>query len=66
MFSICRNKGDYFFREWEDDWSTKLKEMEEKLTNAGYSKEDEYSDFLNCYKVYKKDGKEIVLTILCI
>lgn len=65
-FSICRNKGDYFFEEWKDDCFDRLREMEEKLINEGYSLEDEYSDFLNWYKVYKKDDKEMVLTILCI
>lgn len=62
---ISQNKGDFLYAEWEQEDMQQYKLKREELLAEGYEFIDGWSDYLNEYEVYSKDGKEIMLTILC-
>lgn len=63
---VDTNKGDFLFKEWEEESMKEYKDKILELTNSGYELVDENLDYLNQYEYYKnKDGHEIIVTILC-
>lgn len=56
-------RGDFIFKEWEDDGWKKFGRQVQELREQGYRKIDQEHDFLNYYEYYRKKGKKEVITV---
>lgn len=63
---IDNNKGDFIFREWDEEDMKNYEDKILELINNGYRLINEDCDYLNQYEYYKnKENHEIIVTILC-
>lgn len=56
-------KGDYLFREWEEDAWKKFCKQTHYLRVLGYRKIDQEGGGLNYYEYYRKKGKRKIIMV---
>lgn len=60
------NKGNFIFREWDEEDMKKYKNKILELKNNGYELVNNDCDCLNQYEYYRNKARhELIVTILC-
>jgi len=63
---IDKNKGDFIYRDWEEESIKEMNLKFKELQDLGYEEFKVDMDYLNTYYSYKNNnGKTIIVTLLC-
>ena len=63
---IDRNKGDYIYRDWEEESIKEMNLKFKELQDLGYEEYNVDMDYMNMYYIFKNSqGNIITVTLLC-
>lgn len=63
---IDKNKGDYIYRDWEEESIKEMNLKFKELQDLGYEEYNVQMDYMNTFYYYKNDKDEnIIVTLLC-
>jgi hypothetical protein len=63
---IDQNKGDYIYRDWEEESIKEMNLKFKELQDLGFEEYNVEIDYLNTYYYYRNNqGKQLTVTLLC-
>lgn len=63
---IDRTKGDYIYRDWEEESIKQMNLKFKELQDLGYEEYKVDMDYMNMYYIFKNSqGKQLIVTLLC-